>query len=251
MPQVQSSSTTIDSCAVHNVDRVLPHQYEMSKLFTDDRAQLIPRLSALMLSILPQTQLEDKWQISLKPGFTYATHGSELSTLHFYQLLTRLTKAKHVLELGTYIGVSALFFAEAVGADGHVTTVEWGDEVRDIALANFKNNGYSDRITSLKGDVLAVIREMAEQHQRFDVIFMDAAKQHYGAMLEPSLNCLQPGGLLIVDDVFMQGDVLNTNIATDKGQGVRDLLDKVAKLDQRYNKVILPIGDGTLLITAA
>jgi predicted O-methyltransferase YrrM len=236
--------------SVKNIDRLLPNQAEMSKDFTDDRGSFFSRLESTLLGILPTPTLESKWKIRLKAGVSYAYYGSEINTLHFYQFLIRLARAKTVLELGTYVGVSALYFADAVGVDGHVTTVELGTEFHEIAQDNFKSNGMQDRITSICGDGLEVVREMASSARKFDAVFLDAAKQHYGKMLEPCLECLAPGGILLVDDVFMQGDALNLKPTTEKGEGVRELLQKTEKLDARYSRVILPIGDGLLLITA-
>ena len=69
-------------------------------------------------------------------------------------------------------------------------------------------------------------------------------------MLDPALACLNPGGLVLVDDVFMNGDTLNRAPSLDKGEGVRAMLEKVSALKGGVSKVILPIGNGLLLIHA-
>ena len=76
--------------------------------------------------MLPIKSVHDRFDIHLKPGVTYETLGSDLSTLYHLQLLIRLMGCRRVLEVGTYVGVSAMFLAEAVGRQGRVTTVEIG-----------------------------------------------------------------------------------------------------------------------------
>jgi predicted O-methyltransferase YrrM len=82
------------------------------------------------------------------------------------------------------------------------------------------------------------------------LVLIDAAKQSYDQMLDPALACLNPRGLVLVDDVFMNGDTLNRTPSLDKGEGVRAMLAKVSALTGDVAKVILPIGNGLLLIHA-
>lgn len=200
-----------------------------------------------MLSLLPVRSVDERWLIATKPGMTYASLGSDLSTLHFYQLLVRLLGCKHILELGTYLGVSAMFLAEAAGPAGHVTTVERGLEFHHLALTNIVGNGYRDRISPVLGDALTILRA-APPWRAYDFILVDAAKESYGEMLDPALACLAPGGLLLFDDALMQGDTLNEAPRLAKGRGVLDLLDRLRARKDELETVMLPIGDGLLLV---
>ncbi len=233
---------------VRNVDRMLPSQPVMRKLFNGDDEAFHSGLESLLLSVLPSTGVEEKWDLELKPGVTYASLGSDICTLHFYQLLICLGGIRRVLELGTYIGVSALYLAEAVGSQGRVTTVELGEEFHAIAQRNFARNGLSGRIRAVLGSALDVLRLQVAQSEHYDMILMDAAKEAYASMFEPALHCLAPGGLLVVDDIFMNGDSLNAEPDSEKGCGIRQLLTKASALPADYNRVILPMGNGTLLI---
>jgi predicted O-methyltransferase YrrM len=233
---------------IRNVDRLLPSQPVMRKLFDGDAQTFHAALEALTLSVFPAPAIEQRWQLELKTGVSYASLGSDIGTLHFYQLLVRLSRARRVLELGTYVGVSTLYLAEAVGPDGMVTTVEKGEEFFAIAQRNFQRNGMSERIRALHADATEALRELAAEGEEFDLILIDAAKESYAAMLAPALKCLPPGGLLVVDDIFMNGDSLNPAPATAKGQGVQDLLKLVKNLRPEHTRVVLPIGNGTLLV---
>lgn len=234
--------------SIRNVDRLLPSQPVMRKFFQGDDTQFHSSLEALVLSVLPQRSVAAKWDLELKPGVTYASLGSDVGTLNFYQLLVRLAGVRTVLELGTYVGVSALYFAEAVGSAGMVTTVERGEEFHAIAGRNFARNGMAERIRSLLGGAAEVLRQEAARHSLYDLVLIDAGKEEYARMLPDALSCLRPGGLLIVDDVFMNGDALNAAPMSDKGRGVRQLLADVATLAECFGRVVLPIGNGILLI---
>lgn len=248
-------STDILSAAeqgtIRNVDRMLPSQPVMRKLFRQsDDDSFHQALESLLLSVLPKRSVETRWDLELKPGVSYASLGSEISTLNLYQLLIRLGACRAVLELGTYIGVSTLYLADAVGPTGRVTTVERGEEFHTIACRNFARNGMSDRIRPLLGGALETLNAEAAEAHGYDMILVDAGKEEYADMLAPALKCLKPGGLLIVDDVFMNGDALNEHPHSVKGEGVREMLSRIAALTPDYQRTILPMGNGTLLLRA-
>lgn len=242
-----------EKAGIRNVDRMLPSQPVMRKLFkqTED-SPFYAALESVLLSVLPHTSVETQWDLELKPGVSYASLGSDICTLNFYQLLIRLGGLQQVLELGTYVGVSTLYLAQAVGNNGRVTTVERGQEFYDIACRNFARNGMNNRIRPLLGGALEVLQAEADAGAMYDFVLIDAGKEEYADMLKPALQCLKPGGLVIVDDVFMNGDSLNEVPHSDKGEGVRSMLAAIAALPaDQYHRFILPIGNGTLLIRSA
>ncbi len=247
-PQPSDILTSSEKSSIQNIDRLLPSQTVMRKLFNGADNEYYGSLESILLSIFPVSTIEEKWNIELKSGVTYASLGSDTSTLHFYQLLIRLGGIKRVLELGTYIGVSTLFLAEAVDSDGRVTTVERGEEFFAIANRNFQRNRMENRIESILGNASQKLLEFAEQSKYFDMVLIDAAKESYSEMLPSALKCLSPGGLLVVDDIFMNGDTLNPEPTSAKGLGVRRLLELVSTLSPKYTRVILPIGNGSLLL---
>lgn len=234
---------------VTNRDRLLPSQPLQRKFFRGDDAAFHASLETLLHGVLPVRSIEEKWPgLILPPGKTYASLGSDLPRLYFYQLLIRLGNYRSVLELGTFIGVSTLFLAEAVGDRGHVTSIEIGSQFYHIARANIDRSGL--RATLLNTDAVSFITGSARARSSYDLILIDAAKHAYADMLEPALACLKPGGLLLIDDVLMQGDALNDEPRFAHGLGVKSMLAKVATVDG-VSKVILPIGDGLLLVHKA
>lgn len=237
----------ISPSGIKNLDRLLPSQPVLKQFFRGEETDFYRQLERVTTSVLPMKSVHDKWDIKLKPGVTYETLGSDLSCLHFLQLLVRLSNSKRVLEIGTYIGVSTLFLAEAVGDEGFVTTIEVGAEFAEIARENFRRNGLLDRINLIHADAKDALSDLRQRSDRFDMIFLDGDKEHYGHLLEPLLDVLRPGGLMMVDDIFFNGDTLNFEAGTDKGQGVQDMLHQVASFTGTM-RVILPYGNGQLLL---
>lgn len=156
-----------------------------------------------------------------------------------------LTGAKTVLEIGTFIGHSAMQFARMVGEAGHVTTIEVGKEFAEIARANVNKNGLSKRVTVVEGDAGTILDTLADSS--FDFIFVDGSKQDYLDYTLKAERLVTPGGLIVVDDVFFHGDALNATPTTDKGKGCKDLLDHYRN-DEKFGKLLLPVANGILIL---
>jgi predicted O-methyltransferase YrrM len=235
---------------IRNHDRLLPSQPAMRQFFKGEQATFYRQVEQVTNSVLPIGSVHEKWDIRLKPGITYETLGSDLSSLHFLQLLVRHAAGQRVLEIGTYVGVSTLFLAEAVGEGGHVVTVEVGAEFAEIARENFLRNGLLDRIELINDDAANALSGLRQRKDLFDVIFLDGDKGNYGRLLGPLFELLKPGGVMVVDDVFCNGDTLNEPATTSRGRGVQEMLRQVASLGNNQ-RVILPYGNGQLLLLKA
>ena len=230
---------------VANADRLLPNQEILKKLYSEDEADYFNRLEKVILGVQEKKSVEQKFDFDIKPGFTYASMGADLGTLYFYQFLVRSCNFKSVLELGPYIGVSSLFWSEAVGEDGHVTTIELGDEFANIALSNFEKNK-AKNIELIKDNALNALDYFAKNGKKFDCVYIDAAKQIYDVLFQKSMACLNAGGIILIDDVLFQGETLNDEIKTNKGLGVERCLELARQINGE--KSLLPIGNGLLLI---
>ncbi|MGO1920709.1 MAG: O-methyltransferase, partial [Microbacterium sp.] len=99
-------------------------------------------------------------------------------------LLTRIAGAHRVLEFGTLAGYSTIWFARAVGADGHVVTLELEEQNAQVARANFERAGLADRIDVLVGPAVQSAQQLIESKtQPFDLVFIDADKPSNPAYL--------------------------------------------------------------------
>lgn len=242
---MQSSVWNSEELAVfRNSDRILPSQPFFLKMYNGSNFH--EDLQKILFSVHGG---EEKFDIRLKSGMTYAALGSEINTLRFYQFLIRQGGYKNVLELGTYIGVSAMYLADAVGRNGYVTTVEKGLEFYNIARGNIERNGF---IPVLADPWIKQIHMDAKDYlnrtqEKFDFILIDAAKEIYKELLELSINRISDEGLILVDDIFFQGDTLNNEPTSEKGRGVKKCLEYVSFLEG-WEKVVLPIGNGLLMM---
>jgi predicted O-methyltransferase YrrM len=241
--------TEEEKATMSNRDRMLPSQPVMRRWFRGGDESFIASLESLINGVLPVKSVGERWNLELKPGVSYSSLGSDMATLTFLQFLIRVGKFKSILELGTFIGASTLFLAEAAGPGGIVTTVERGEEFYEIAKRNFARNQTEARINPILDKALEVLQQDLDKGKTYDFIIMDAGKEDYAKMLAPAVGCLSPGGILVVDDVFMSGDTLNAMPSTDKGRGVKQMLLSVASMRATYQRVILPMGNGLMLLT--
>lgn len=166
--------------------------------------------------------------------------------LRFLKMVVKMTAAKRVFEIGTFIGLSAMTMAQAMPEDGHLVTIEKFDHFADIARENFKRNGLDGKIKLLQGDAFELIDKMHNE-KPFDIIFIDGNKEryaHYFKVMEPHL---REGGLAIIDDSLFHGDVLNTHPRSEKGRGVKEFLDVAAELKD-WLRLLVPIGNGVMLM---
>ena len=130
-------------------------------------------------------------------------------------LLARGIKAHNILELGTSIGYSTLYLANAIPQNGKVTTVEYGLSIIEQAETNFKKAGVFEKIELIFGEALCVIKELKP---RYDMIFMDIDKEFYARALTDVHRLLRPGGLLVVDNTALpESDPFNREIAINPG----------------------------------
>jgi caffeoyl-CoA O-methyltransferase len=161
--------------------------------------------------------------------------------VRFNAWMCRLIGAKRVLEVGTYLGLSAVGFAQALPPDGHVDTVEISDEHADIAEGWFQKGGLADRITLHRGAALDVVPRL---HGPYDLCFIDAAKRDNRPLLELCIERTRSGGLILVDNAFRNG-ALGTDPADVDDAGTMEALEFARSSDQ-LDSIVVPIADGIL-----
>ena len=148
--------------------------------------------------------------------------------LRLLDLIVRLLQPKRIIEIGAFIGLSAMTMARAMPAGGKLTTIEKFDHFADICRRNFEANGLADRITVVQGDAFEAL-DKVPKGELFDLAFIDGNKERYAdyfEMLEPRV---RSGGLILVDDVFFHGDVLNAKPTTEKGEGCKRFMELAAR----------------------
>ncbi len=161
---------------------------------------------------------------------------AEGSLLH---VLARSVRAKRILELGTAIGYSGTWLARALPDDGELVTVEHHPETATLARKNLEKTGVASKVKILVGDAQAIL---ANLNGPFDFIFNDIDKAGYPAVLEPCIERLRVGGLLVTDNVLWGGDVAR-KVRSTETQAIRTYNERLAN-DPRMIAAIVPLRDG-------
>ena len=150
---------------------------------------------------------------------------------------------KNVLEIGTAIGYSSIKFA-ALREDIHVTTIELDIDRHITAVENIKQAGLSDRVTAIQGD--ALFYDLGDQ--KFDLIFIDAAKAQYIKFFEKYKANLAEGGVIISDNLSFHGMVADLSLT--HNYSTKKLVKKIQKYvaflkeNQEFETEFFETGDG-------
>lgn len=162
------------------------------------------------------------------------------------QLISVIIKSKNIksiLEVGTAIGYSSIAFCKTMNG-GKVTTIEINEEMKELASKNIKRAGYENNIDIVLGDANDVIKDIKG---KYDCIFLDGAKGHYVHLLEDCLNLLNPGGLIISDNVLFRGMIASRELVKRRKitivKRMRKYLEVISEHPQLETSII-PIGDG-------
>ncbi len=156
-----------------------------------------------------------------------------------FRLLTQLAGARRVFELGSAIGYSTLWWAEAVGAGGEVYYTDSSPANAAEAAAYFRRAGLGERIHIRQGDALQMLAEAPGQ---FDIIFCDIGKEDYPEALRQSIPRIRPGGLYIADNVLRRGEVARPPSSRETAAIVE--CNRLLYSDPRLYPVLLPLRDG-------
>lgn len=155
-------------------------------------------------------------------------------------LLLRLHGSRKVVEVGALAGFSAIHIARALGADGHLWTVEYDPRHAAITRASLAGAALSPRVTVCEGAGAEVLPTLSE-HGPFDAVFLDADKRGYLGYARWADANLRPGGLLIADNTFLFGRLLEDDAEAAEVRAFH------AFARERFDTVHVPTPDGMLV----
>ena len=233
------------SSKINAWDKILPNQ----SFNSDQYAGPGPLERSLYETILWSSGIgapEANFKIERTDRFTIEEMASNAVALGFITWLLRLTQARRVLEIGTFVGVSAMYFAQSLPSDGRVVTVEKFDHFAGIARRNFAANGFDKKIELVEGDAHEVMPGLKDRGP-FDFAFIDGNKERYADYFRLAEPMMAPRGIIAVDDVFFHGDALTDKPTSEKGRGVRDFLTLSAEAKQ-WQRILLPLSNGLMLM---
>ncbi len=159
-------------------------------------------------------------------------------------LLAKIAGARRVLEIGTFVGYSALCFAEALPAGGEVITLDSDPTLRTVTRSAFARVPYGRKIQLRIGKALNLLREIPGP---FDLAYIDADKINYSRYYDAVFPKLRKGGLIVADNLLWSGAVLDRRAQDPDTRALRAFAAKVRR-DRRVEPVLLTVRDGLMVI---
>jgi caffeoyl-CoA O-methyltransferase len=153
------------------------------------------------------------------------------------ELLLSLVKARKVVEIGTLAGYSALWMARALPSSGHLWTIESDPQHAAVAAEVIGEAGYGDRVSIIRDEAVEVLPKLGDSGP-FCAVFLDADKGSYDLYGRWATQNLRPGGLLIADNAYLFGRLL------DDGEEAKAMRRFHEEMSTHYRSVCLPTPDG-------
>lgn len=162
----------------------------------------------------------------------------------FLTVLGNIKRPKHILEVGTAIGYSAIVMSSFLQDGGSIDTIERQDNVIEKALENIEKAGVVDRVNLIRGDAKDILKKL---DKKYDMVFIDAAKGQYLEFLQSILKNLNKNAVIVSDNILYKGMIANDSLVVRRKKTIvkrlREYLDVICN-DKRLDTCIIPIGDG-------
>lgn len=145
----------------------------------------------------------------------------------FLHLLAKIRGAKNILEIGTLGGYSTIWLARALPVDGKLITLEYAAKHADVAKANLKRAGLSDKVEVIVGPAIESLPKLTSRGP-FDLIFIDADKPSTPAYFEWALKLSKSGSVIIVDNVIRKGAIADAKSTDENVRAIRKFNEMLA-----------------------
>lgn len=164
-------------------------------------------------------------------------------TLEVIDTYLKEMKPKRILEIGTAVGYSAICFSKYLAEDGIIDTIERDEERIAEAKANIKEMELDNKINIYEGDAVEILLTL---NNKYDAVFIDAAKGKYTFFLEQSLRMLDKKGIIFADNILYKGYVLSDYNKHKQRTAVRNLREYIKQTteNEKLETEILEVGDG-------
>lgn len=158
----------------------------------------------------------------------------------FLSFLSKISKPKSVIEIGTYTGYSALCIAEGLDPNGVIHTIDNNEELTYIQNKYFEKSNYRSNIKQYTDDAIKILPKL---NITFDFAFIDADKVNYINYFEIIIKKMKKGGLIVSDNVLWSGKVLEENSQDEETEMLKKF-NSMLKKDKRITNLIVPLRDG-------
>lgn len=190
------------------------------------------------VSHIPQylEELEDEtYRRLLKPRMM-----SGKSQGRFLSFLSHLISPQRILEIGSFSGYGTLCLAEGLASSGIIDSIEVNDELAEMHSRYLAKTPFEKKVNYIYADAKDILDSL---HQKYDIIFLDADKRSYPKYLDFLVSKLNPGGLLMADNVLWYDRVINPQIKDEETEAIRAFNSDVTK-HPLLKSFILPVRDG-------
>lgn len=162
----------------------------------------------------------------------------------FLEMISRIMRPQRILEIGTFMGYSAICLAQGLQEGGELHTIELREDDAATASQNFNKAGINHRIRLHVGNALEIIPTLDYQ---WDMVFIDADKVNYSAYYKLVMPKLKKAGMILADNVLFGGEVLEKEI---KGKNAKAIhaFNEMVQQDAGVDRVMLTLRDGLFLI---
>lgn len=171
-------------------------------------------------------------------------------SLELIEVILNIKRPNKILEIGSAVGYSAIKFSKYLsGENSKIKTIEISDKMYEIACKNIKDMELEEKIEIVHADATKYLYEIDENKEKFDVIFIDAAKGQYLVFLENAIRLANENAIIIADNVYFKGRVLsgyNEHRHRTATNRLREYI-RLVKEDDRLNSTILNVGDGVAI----
>jgi len=167
----------------------------------------------------------------------------------FLAFLAKLIGARTALEVGSFCGYSALWVALALPADGELVACDVSEEWTAIGRRHWQEAGVAHKIELRLAPAVETLAALEKEGRAgaFDLAFVDADKDAYDAYYEATLRLVRAGGVIAFDNMLWHGRVANPRARDGVTENIRALNAKIAA-DERVDKVMVPMGDGLMVV---
>ncbi len=174
----------------------------------------------------------------------------DIETAKFLEFLLTINRPNRILELGTAVGFSAILMSKYLSEGGKITTIDRNPRMIEKAHKNFREFDVNDKIEFIEGDIVDVIKTLDTP---YDFILLDSAKWQYVNIYDDVLRLLNTGGILFVDDIFQNGNIIKDIMNIEKRQRtihrrMNEFVDKISN-EKCMKTAIIPIADGVIVST--
>lgn len=190
---------------------------------------------------------EPAWLVPAREQGEALVPGMQLSPYegHLLAWLVRISGARHILEIGTFMGYSTLWMATALPKDGTITSIEFKPEHAALARKHATVSPHASQVRIVEGDGLAWLQAQ-EKKPAYDLLFFDAEKRAYPDYLEEGLKLLQPHGWVVGDNTCLFGALTGEvpDAASPEAKAGMQKFNETLADPSRFETVMLPTIEG-------